>query len=711
VVDVDGCSRGNGDAAVTWTPDLTYELLDVDGTLIGAIALPRNRTGKTQAALSATGAGALVVDPGSDPVSSIAATYRYGRYVRVKLNGTAIHTWRIEAPAPKDDPNIAGGSLALAGRGWACDFDGALVLPPVGVSQRPAPDYRIFSWASPDFPNVDGSWVTPTAQSPTTRQTPDATGALQPAPIGFPDADAEWIGPSDSTPVGMHYYRTTFTVAADTTIAFAASGDNFYTVYLDGVPIIREADKTYGWSEHRRAEQYLTAGTYTIAAQVENVPWTLGTNPSGLLLSVFTLDANANPATVLRRSEATADWEMLGTLVTEAQARGLLDGWSLGFDDVDDSASDAWSAVPMFTCPIGVSILRVMGLLYDAAWIDYLARPGARVLDAWIEGGSVASGVTLKSEATSTAEGGSDVALYRMNHGQTDRAPNRVVVRYANGYLLRDDTTAQTADGFVEEQLLTVDTVEVAEAERLGDVALARTTDAAGAIRAYVDPIDPASTPWSGFDLRETVTVPDREATPVVVRTLALTVVDDGIEPVYEGEWNRRQRTAAVKQAERLASLGQAVVGDAPGSRPVTASARGGYTPSSVPLIESEVVRPLLEADFPSGAPGGGSSGPAIPFIWTWAGRLNYAEDIFPAIPVITAETLVNVTVIQRRGTAALAFAVKVNNTTIDNFSVSAATETTDTISVPVVPGDYVHIVPTSIGSGNADVVSIAITP
>lgn len=631
-----------------WSPTLTYQLLGIDGTtVVSTVFLVREGSARTQVALSGTGSGKIDVDPGDDTVGDLAAEFRHGRYIRVLHDAVPIQTWRIEGPSPEKDRDIVGGHLGVAGRGWGADWDVALVYPWRGVRQTPSPDYRIFSFASPILPSlVPGDWVgTDITQGKVSdpasvRRSIDAAGDSVPAPIGFPDPDAYWSWSSDSDETGRKYFRTIFTVPADGVVAIAMTGDNYWTGYLDGIPISGDTAKPDSWSEYVPVELFLEAGDYNLAAVVENLVEPPG-NVGGWCYSVYTMTATGEVDTVLKRSDGITDivtdvgvpepgWtpgEILDTLLDEAQANGMLAGWSLSFDGDLDSAGDAWPVVPSFSCGIGESMLKVLSLLHDEGWIDYSFRAGSKILDMWNIGSGAASAVILRDEDTSITSDGIDIALDDVEFSRTDPAPNRILVRFALGYEVVNDTAGQLADGYVEEALMTVDTDLRVEAVRLAEHAMAAAREQVGSVSADIIPVDAPTTPFSGFGIRDLVQVPVGGGSVEARRTIALTVTDRGVEPEYFGEWAKRRRPREVKREELLQTLGSGVVGSAPGSRPRSASVNGGFTPSSVPVVKFPAVKAPTATQFPGGV-GAGSGTGLMDHSWDWGGIVAPVGDV-----------------------------------------------------------------------------------
>jgi hypothetical protein len=263
-----------------WTPRITFELLTREGALVTGIG-PVTFDERFQDVFSGVGVGQMNIDPGLASIPDTLATYAVNQHIRCLIDGTAVFVWRIEAP---DGPTISkteelGMFVTLQGRGWIASLDRAVTYPAAGVNVKPSPDNRIFSFASPDYPNEADGWVAATEQSQVSvidpdRYTFDSAGVQAATPIGFPTSSAFWIWVDATDDEGTGYFRRTYTQAATQNVGIYATADNFYTLYLDGVPIMQDLTNPACWREYRPLEMVLSAGEHVFAAKVENLPLT-----------------------------------------------------------------------------------------------------------------------------------------------------------------------------------------------------------------------------------------------------------------------------------------------------------------------------------------------------------------------------------------------------------------------------------------------------
>lgn len=96
-------------------------------------------------------------------------------------------------------------------------------------------------------------------------------------------------------------------------------------------------------------------------------------------------------------------------------------------------------------------------------------------------------------------------------------------------------------------------------------------------------------------------------------------------------------------------------------------------------------------------------------FVWSWPGRLNYLEDVFPDFPAPMNLNIYEAVIIQKRGGSTLAFNVfkSGSEVLIGSFTADNAGTTVRVLDIDVNIRDRVNIRPTSIGTGNADIVTI----
>lgn len=622
---------------MSWTPDLTYELLDWDESLLATFTPIARPSPKTDDRISAAGSGSCGVVPiGGALVGDLSGDFRAGRYIRVSYLGNPMFTWRIEGDGPAR-PRVGNeaGYLSLRGRGWIADWEFALVPPYGGWDVQPVPDQRIFNFASVDFPNLTG-WAAPESMgvygTHPAYVMEDAAGNVVAAPIAFPDETAEYIWPdADSTLAGRAFFRgSPIVLTEETNVAFAVSADNYWRLYLNGVPIADEETKLTAWMEVRRVEKVLPAGSYTVAAVVENPDVAAVANIGMFLFSAFTMDANGDPDTILLHSD-TSWWDcifipegdpepgwtfgqIVNNLLAEAQASGEAPGWINDFGDLVDSDGATWEFIPHWAIGVGESLLRALTDLAELGHGDWHAKPGVKELEAWLPNSGAATAVVLRDVAnTAVPDGpGDDVSLSEPDFGRQDPPFNRVRARYPGGYVSVDGDITD----YVFAGLLTTDARNRDEALRNAENALTKTDAIDSAISWRITPRDNPSTPYVGFVVRDIVNVVDATGDLAAHRTVGLVVEDAGPEPRFVGHWRRRRIPPQARQSILIGTLGSGVLGKVPGSVPRTASGLGAAVPSTKPVIESRVIRAPTPAEFPSGPPGGGGGGVTPDLVW-----------------------------------------------------------------------------------------------
>ena len=237
-----------------------------------------------------------------------------GCRLRCWLYGVPAFTFIVEnAPetiftSPSEE---IGEVIRVSGRGWVAEYDSARIYPYGGVSHPLNPQQRTWSFATPNFPNQSG-WGSPYSEGeqryvlPTRSVTkerkviigevlkdplgqiildqygdrvpgPNSSTRTEtipwPAPMDWQVPAAHWIwGTADTEVEGYNYFRTQFSLGDTRAVTIAATADNLYTVFLDGIPIIGDNENHLCWQEWKFIEVTLEPGTYTLGAVVVNVP-------------------------------------------------------------------------------------------------------------------------------------------------------------------------------------------------------------------------------------------------------------------------------------------------------------------------------------------------------------------------------------------------------------------------------------------------------
>lgn len=280
--------------------------------------------------------------------------------------------------------------------------EGGVLVDGIGL---PLPyDTRHLTFVAADFD--DSGWSTVTAV--------DISTAEQDSPTDWPDASAKKIRPGGSPTVDrdpeVFGVRTTFTTSGgDRMYRIFYTADDGLEMFIDGVRVVSEVRPRL-WQKTQHIDVRLRDGTHTWAIQGTNIDFP-GLNYSWVVASLWTLVQGAlgiEIDTLVKNTDATWLGAQFGStppgfspgaqariFLEEAQARGALDGWTLGCTDDDDSNGNAWASEPASSYQIGLDGLSFLAKL-EEAYCDVWARPDALVLDLFNKGTiDGASGVTL----------------------------------------------------------------------------------------------------------------------------------------------------------------------------------------------------------------------------------------------------------------------------------------------------------------------------
>jgi hypothetical protein len=95
---------------------------------------------------------------------------------------------------------------------------------------------------------------------------------------------------------------------------------------------------------------------------------------------------------------------VLSTLLTEAQARGALTGWTLSCTNTTDSAGQPWGDTDPFVFRVGQTYLECLRQMADSS-IEFRARNVGKVLDVYRKDTvTMATGQTFSSAAGNLLE-------------------------------------------------------------------------------------------------------------------------------------------------------------------------------------------------------------------------------------------------------------------------------------------------------------------
>ena len=579
--------------------DVRVRLFSSTGTPIGWLDNATNV--EWQDPLNEVGFGRFSL-PLDDPLADDITT---SSEIRCYLYGVLAFTFIVET-APTRDAISPGEEAAqqidVSGRGRVSLSDRAQVLPVKGVSDPLVPQHRLFSFASPDFPNASdwgfASVGLPQGEiDPNRAQFIEYTTVLRfedditetllaAAPIGWQIPQAFWIwGTDDTTPEGFNYFRRTVKLTSEWNIRIAATGDNLYTLYMDGLPLIGDDQNSQCWTEHKQVSMTLPPGTYTFAAAVENLPWPPEFyNPSGFLFALYPVDANGDTipigvdgvAQFFARSDGgwralpypsqQPGWtpgQIVRQLIDEAIARGTLTSFTVDFTDEADSNGNQWngsldagSFIPGFSVPIGASVLDALDSLVDAGWVEYRVKPGGKVLQLFNPDTAPTSAATYSQSASIATQ-----TIVSQSFSPQSAPVNVLLVKWPFGYLTVEDAASRAAFGTFEGSV-SIDADSRSDAVRqarvlLNDVAFPRSS-----VVMEIDPVDDDEKPYISYGPGDRVVAPNETGSPTSYRVLAISVADDGVRPRIALELDTRLNRREIDKLKLIQALGSGVVGN-----------------------------------------------------------------------------------------------------------------------------------------------------
>lgn len=379
----------------------TQAQLAVGGVDLSATAFAKSY----QATMSDVGAGRLSLQ--NDDANLAAITY--GDFVRFDVDGTARFLMLVEALdtvaiAPNEEVDEV---TTISGRGSLAQWEQAIVLPPNGVTGQPYTETRVFDWgaAELDIDTVTTDWdaaveLTQVGQGSEGEPPPEFPVRWLQYPLGWSDPTGYWVwsqaaGAGPAMPAGTSYFARDVTIASDGYYAVYMAADNRYALKIGGVPIdtFDDEQSQEGYQYTRRADLYLTAGTHRVAAKVTNDS---AAELAGFVSALWSVDSERNDDTLILRADTS--WSAIGyrdpapgftaghvirVLLEEAQANGVLTGWTLDFTDTLDSDGNAWPVDQSWSFRVGMDLLSVLRQL-GGSDIDFFADPAALTLHAYV---------------------------------------------------------------------------------------------------------------------------------------------------------------------------------------------------------------------------------------------------------------------------------------------------------------------------------------
>lgn len=581
---------------MTYPRTVSAQLLDYDGSVVTGtpLALAFNVSfydeedgpGRGQVSISLSVVGSAELLP--------------GRYVNCLVEGIPRFTFKIEGNPQYNE--IERGEehdqiVTVQGRGWGCSFDEAPTFPEYSLKYQFDTTSRLFSFASVLFPNA-GAWVAAVEQHEYLEGVATAAcyghqqtapdGLAYPAPIGFPwstdpanlvfgtpTANWEpvyWIRTGDQPDYvspGYWCFRRTLVLADFTQVVFATTGDNYFTLFLQGVPILGEtitnADH-WMWLGFKTHKMWLAAGTYTVAAVVYNIPFDeLGAtsppvqpacpaegfaggaryeNSGGLLTVLFEDDDDPTtpPVHILSSDDSwnshydATSWpgwtpgQIIQQLIDEAIAHSCITIYNSNtFDATDDSNSDPWlpfdstvtrGDIATFELTVGDSLMQALDQMVKEGYIHWHVRPGTLILDVYR--GRVP--ITPASSATLAWA----VNLASLERNATEPYANAFLVQWEGGYMEVVDGAAEIAYNTRSYSTIASRAPSEEEAQQEAIAELDRAAQAQyPAVITVVEPTGAGDCPYEAFETGDYVTAPAEGGSTELIRVKTISCRQD----------------------------------------------------------------------------------------------------------------------------------------------------------------------------------------
>jgi hypothetical protein len=515
--------------------------------------------------------------------------------------------------------------ITVQGRGWGCILDEAAVYPEYALNFSLETVWRLFSFASPLFPNTSQfSQAVELAEYLEGVETADCYGHWQtapdgipyPAPIGFPwptspfnlvdgvktpnYEDVFWIitpDQPDYASTGYLFYRGEFTLSELTLVTIDVTGDNFFTFFIEGVPILGEQISIANqlmWQGWKGKPIWLPAGTYTVAAAVYNISFTdrgggprdqpacpaqgfagglRDGNPAGLLAAIYQAgDALNPPVPILMTNETwTAHYDefywpgwypsqIIDQLILEAVGHGCMTVYnSVSYSELEDSEGLPWRPfsedydrpdIPTIGFKVASSVMAALRVMVERGWIHWHARPGTWVLDVYR--------ARLPNPPVPSATLAHGVNIGEYTRSSTAPYANALLSQWEGGYVVVEDAAAIASYKTKVEAGFSSDAGSEAAAELdTANELFIRAQAQFPAIVAVVEPTGPLDAPYEAYRTGQYVTGPAVGGGTEVVRVKSISCRQDPLGFAnWECELNQKLDVPERRNDQLLQQIG-----------------------------------------------------------------------------------------------------------------------------------------------------------
>lgn len=434
-----------------------------------------------------------------------------GRIVTMSTEGAKRRSYVIEQREIEYAADGAARAITVSGRGVLALLGHGEVYPESpgtsGGIRWDQADNRAFDYGSLDGPwRVTSEWVTPVGL-----RWDDPSSIRKGLPAKYPDPAAEWLwitDPNAPTPPQYCYFRGGFSLTSTTRVKIFAQGDERMRMKLDGEEIIVKGSR---WWDLNVYTTTLEAGYHLLASRVQALQHNGANNPAAFLCSVAAVDRNGKILRWIKRSAPSGflvrqllpgddapGWfpaSVLKLLVNEGKERNThtFDAMTFGFDDTNDTDSNAWTVRHDQSFDIGVSYLDVLEKLVEDG-MDVDMSPTLEI-NAWKERGTdLSDTVRLIPPYVKSLKVTSNEAAMK----------NRALVRGATGWLQYNDGTSESANGRRETLMTLGGALSDSQARRVAIAGLGDLKDPLITVEVTIDS-ELGPQPFVDFNVGDTV--------------------------------------------------------------------------------------------------------------------------------------------------------------------------------------------------------------
>lgn len=444
-----------------------------------------------------------------------------GRVARFLVDGSPVAAGIVKR-STQDALTASGAAryLSVEAPGVVAEWADAPVVPPPNTDRFGSITQRIFDWSCPEVDDTVAPWTNATTAGPV---------RVDRMPRAFPSASAlrVWSGSASKL-----YVRITRTDNADKIHATYFSGSGIIRQRIQGVPIqtcgsaTDPADRsTWRAVPKTNVDVPVVWGWEVDSAGADDpyfgaVGWKWDGGVGGTLEDAIDWETGSVTVRVSTVAQGPTPGRIIRALLDDAQAAGFLAGWSLDFDDDEDSAGNPWPHVSEVVLTVGDSCLSALERLAEA-WIDFAVDPTTKTLSAW----------RWRERGNFHTSPGSRPVLWGARWGSGSGTPNIAELTYERAPEVPEAIFVRSriqqrivGTGNKAAYLDLFSVLDDAAAEQVAQAKIDDGIERGGTtVVAQVQPTGDGDVPWVDFGVGDAVDAPDRDGVMTTYRCVGIT--------------------------------------------------------------------------------------------------------------------------------------------------------------------------------------------